>query len=357
MNQELKSTNNNALLIILLLSLGIVLPLVIVELGIRIYSSTVSTSDLSTALDTSEKSKIEINNPSLKGLVRRSSNPKIVYELKSNISGLFLNQPLRTNSLGMRGPEYSLEKNPQIIRIALIGDSIAFGWGVKEEERYSTVLEKLLSEKWGKQVEILNFGVPGYNTMIEAELVEQKVATFNPDMLILHFVNNDDGAPYFMSRPESFWTIKKSFLFEFIKERLVQPSKDSNPNLSVGFGGLPEESKAAVIKEYSYMVGAQAVKRGLDRIGKYAQSKQIPFYIVFGSLRDGQYSLLRQAAKKNGTQLVSIKENVERYFAARGIITPKERIQDLTLNPKDPHPNAKGHGIYAEALFDAISKK
>jgi lysophospholipase L1-like esterase len=257
----------------------------------------------------------------------------------------------------MRGPECSLVKPEGTLRIAVVGDSIAFGWGVKEEERYSTVLGEKLSAALGRPVEVLNFAVPGYNAMIEAALIEQKVSQFKPDMLILHFVNNDDSAPYFMSRPESFTTLQKSFLLTWIRERLDTSKQAVNPNLSTGFGSLPAETKKEVMQEYAYMVGPKAVSTALGRIGAWAHTQQVPLYIVFGSLKDGQYSLLRQAAKRSGAKLVGVKDAVERYFAERGIVTPEDRFKELTLNPKDPHPNEKGHRIYAEALFDAITKQ
>ena len=356
MRKEGDRLPSSVLIAVLLLCFGFIVPLVMVEGGMRLYAWMTSGEDLSSALASSEQSSIAVDNPSLKGLVKQSTNPQIVYELKSNMVGTFLRQPLRTNQFGMRGPECSLTKPEGTLRVAVVGDSIAFGWGVKEEERYSSILAEKLAAARGGPVEVLNFAVPGYNAMIEAALIEQKVSQFRPDILILHFVNNDDSAPYFMTRPESYTTLQKSFLVTWIRERLDTSKKVVNPNLSTGFGSLPAETKKAVMQEYAYMVGPKAVSTALTRIGSWAQSKQVPLYIVFGSLKDGQYSLLRQVAKRTDAKLVGVKEAVERYFTERGIVTPEERFKELTLNPKDPHPNAKGHQIYAEALFEAISQ-
>ena len=134
--------------------------------------------------------------------------------------------------------------------------------------------------------------------------------------------SGEDLSSYFMTRPESYTTLQKSFLVTWIREQLYTSKKVVNPNLSTGFGSLPAETKKAVMQEYAYMVGPKAVSTALTRIGSWAQSKQVPVYIVFGSLKDGQYSLLRQVAKRTGAKLVGVKEAVERYFTERGIVTP-----------------------------------
>lgn len=65
---------------------------------------------------------------------------------------------IRTNSLGLRGDE--LRSDDQVKhRIAVIGDSIALGWGVAEEGTFSSLLNKEL----GKQYEVLNAGVGNMN--------------------------------------------------------------------------------------------------------------------------------------------------------------------------------------------------
>ena len=343
------------LLAALLVTFGVGAPIVLLELGFRVAQWSQNRS-LDEALAASENSEVAINNPSLRGLVKRSDDPKIVFELKRNISGTFLNKPLRTNSYGMRYPQVSLDKPADTIRIALIGDSIAFGWGVAEEERYSSILEKTLSQKFGKKVEVLNFGVPGYNSAMEAEVVQKNIEQFHPDILLLHFVNNDDSAPYFLSENDSPFALNKSFLYSFIKARIkaVQGAGRA-PSHIVGFGSLPQETKNQVMQEYAWMVGPKAVEVALDQIGAWCNDRHIKPYIVFGSLRPGQFSILRRAAKNHMMTLVGIKKYVEQYFIDKGITDREERFKALTLSAADPHPNANGHAIYAQALLDSMT--
>jgi lysophospholipase L1-like esterase len=74
----------------------------------------------------------------------------------------------------MRGPKISKKKPKGVWRIAALGDSTMFGWGIREEETFPAVLQRALnSGSDSREYEVLNFAVPGYNTAMEAELVDQ----------------------------------------------------------------------------------------------------------------------------------------------------------------------------------------
>src|SRR3989338_8286393 len=81
-------------------------------------------------------------------------NALISYQLKSNISKSAFRNTVTTNSLGFRSPEPDSAKP----MIALVGDSITFGYGVADDETLAANLQKLLPG-----YDIQNAGVPGYN--------------------------------------------------------------------------------------------------------------------------------------------------------------------------------------------------
>src|SRR5687768_1727113 len=56
-----------------------------------------------------------------------------LYRHKPNLDLSLGSFRLRTNSLGCRGPEVAREKPSGVFRIVLLGDSVAFGWGVDDE--------------------------------------------------------------------------------------------------------------------------------------------------------------------------------------------------------------------------------
>lgn len=76
---------------------------------------------------------------------RYSDNPELVYEMKPSFSAYDQGVLVTTNTWGLRDREYSWLKSPGVDRIAVIGDSVAFGWGLKIEDTFSELLEVQLN--------------------------------------------------------------------------------------------------------------------------------------------------------------------------------------------------------------------
>jgi len=95
------------------------------------------------------------------------------------------------NAAGFRGREYDRAKPPGVWRIAVIGDSVTYGLGVTGAEAYASVLEARLNSAGPGRIEVLNFGVPGFNPYQEYTLLTSRVQTFDPDLVIMTFTPDD----------------------------------------------------------------------------------------------------------------------------------------------------------------------
>ncbi len=116
--------------------------------------------------------------------VKLSNNPILGYELNPNDPEI--------NSYGLRKPEISITKQPDITRIIALGDSITFGCcTIPSNQTYPFFLEKKLNTMSSNKVEVVNAGVVGYNTMQEAEFYKEKIKDLKPDFLILQVTLND----------------------------------------------------------------------------------------------------------------------------------------------------------------------
>ncbi|PIR52905.1 hypothetical protein COU76_03960 [Candidatus Peregrinibacteria bacterium CG10_big_fil_rev_8_21_14_0_10_49_10] len=118
-------------------------------------------------------------------IYQKSADPRISYELIPNIRRKAYRQTVTTNSLGLRSPEPDATKDT----IVMLGDSIAFGYGIADEE----TLAAQLAEHW-TEFNVLNAGTPGYHLGMETALYEEKLAELNPVMLMLVFHYNDFDA-------------------------------------------------------------------------------------------------------------------------------------------------------------------
>ncbi len=122
---------------------------------------------------------------------RRSENPILGYELKPDYrnDAADLNESYpRTNAHGQRDIERAVDPAAGVRRVVLLGDSIVEGHGVREiDDTLSRQLDALL----GSETEVLNFGVSGYSTRSEVELLKTKALRFDPDLVVLVFTKND----------------------------------------------------------------------------------------------------------------------------------------------------------------------
>lgn len=95
------------------------------------------------------------------------------------------------NAKGLRGKERVYEPPEKTERILVLGDSFAFGLGVKDDETFAYKLEELF-QKAGEKVEVINMGVNGYGTDQELLLLKDEGKKYHPDIVVCQlFVGND----------------------------------------------------------------------------------------------------------------------------------------------------------------------
>ena len=87
------------------------------------------------------------------------------------------------NSAGIRGREVAVSKPDGVFRIAIIGDSISFGFHCRRDQTYAARLDTLLNRQaptGSPRFEVLNFGVPGYNIAQAVETLRARWAPLIP---------------------------------------------------------------------------------------------------------------------------------------------------------------------------------
>ena len=188
---------------------GTLLAVAAAEVGLRvIVSRQEHTRELRDMLERSRAATPEpgVQNVSLRGLVQPSPNDRIVYQLKPGLRATFIGVPVTINRAGFREREVEPTKQPGTFRIVGLGDSVMFGWGVPVEATYLRVLEDLLQRRGDpSRYEILNFAVPGYNSVMEVETFRSVAGSYAPDLVLVGYVSNDDQLPNFMQRSALRW--------------------------------------------------------------------------------------------------------------------------------------------------------
>jgi len=130
------------------------------------------------------------------------------WRLKPNTRGHFFTGEFQTfinnNEQGLR-MNRTIALNKSKFRIAFLGDSNVWGFGVNDKDRMSEQLERIL-----KNIEVINFGVSGYGTDQYYLQLNTTVLKYNPDAVITTFYPNDlieSGNPLLQGYPKPFFNI------------------------------------------------------------------------------------------------------------------------------------------------------
>lgn len=99
----------------------------------------------------------------------------------------------QSNLAGLRSNREYGAKPKNATRILLIGDSFIYGPGVEFEDTFGQQLDRMLhDQKASRQFEVINAGVPAYDTWQEWKLLERIGPSIKPDLVLVgFFIGND----------------------------------------------------------------------------------------------------------------------------------------------------------------------
>ena len=106
---------------------------------------------------------------------------------------------VRINSDGLRDDEYTRDESKKTLLV--LGDSMGWGFGVEEHDRFSEVLERR-HPGWN----VINASVSGYGTTQQLLYFQERGSAYRPDLVLLlfhenDFANNALGSQYWYNKP------------------------------------------------------------------------------------------------------------------------------------------------------------
>jgi len=153
------------------------------EVGVRIYEITQAKSICATAAPPCAVDPTGLLIPSW--TTSRELKPHSLAKVACRDSQRQV--PIRTNSLGLRGPEVIVPKPADIYRIVLLGDETILAPETPEAEHCTRLLAGLLQQRTRVQIEVINAGLPGACPLTEYLLFKQRLLALQPDLVLLHF--------------------------------------------------------------------------------------------------------------------------------------------------------------------------
>jgi len=142
----------------------------------------------------------------------------------------------RFDSIGCRGPDYAVSRDPGIIRVLALGDSYTLGAGVHERDTYAARLAGLLNDNRANaptriKYEVINCGIAGYGIAEAEKLYMTLGRRLDPDIVVLALVPGDDQPGDYRvagGLPPRPWPIEHLFS-SIARLRLWRAAKGSSP--------------------------------------------------------------------------------------------------------------------------------
>jgi D-alanyl-lipoteichoic acid acyltransferase DltB (MBOAT superfamily) len=259
------------------------------------------------------------------------------YELIPSNETPFRDTIIRTNAWGMRDLEYEQPKRDGTFRIALLGSSYVMGWGVDNDEGFEAILESRLDMEPPRdefeRYEVLNFAVGGYTLADHVALCEERVFEFEPDVVI--YVSHTGMMSRELERLADYLAegtaARSTVLQDLLGEIAVDPSQSA------------EEIRRQLRGE----------RRALNRwgYGKIVDAclrhDAVPLNVFLPKIRQIEMTRLDreliELAEETCFQTIILEDVYGDWDSAA-----------IRVAPWDFHPNALGHRLIADNLFDHL---
>jgi lysophospholipase L1-like esterase len=258
----------------------------------------------------------------------------------------------RTNSLGIRGPEYGPSPDPGAFRIVIAGDSFTMGAGVSEKDAYPGILEELLNRGTSeRRYEVVNLGIAGLSARAIVRRMNRLLPRLGPKLLVYGYTLNDiEGPAYLRVEPadRARWKNYRNRLAG-MPSRVLRLFGGSLLCLQQAIAPHPGSYVFEARRNYFENPAAwKALEKEIERMKTLADERHICMVLfIHANLEQlralhpykGIYSKLSDAATQRGIFVVSSFERLSGH-----------RARSLWLAPHNVHPNPAAHALYADAL-------
>ncbi len=291
-------------------------------------------------------------------------DPELLFRMRPGFDFGAGFEPL--NQKGFRGPDFEIQKEKGVFRIACLGDSVTFG---REDASYPEILSiRLKGLNPDQEYEVLNLGVPGYSSWQGKRLLDKEVLNLDPDLIIWLFGWNDHWLAHGFSDSEQVPGSPVAYQLRDMLQRFrtYQALNFMVAKISARDRGARRSQKFRVpLTEYENILEAvvrECREFGVPLILVTAPSGfglgELPDFLVpLGFIEKGEnlariharYNrAVRDAAKGKGVSLVDAQ-----------LLFEKEGVKNFFDNPEKDiiHPNRRGFEFLVDAILDEMQAR
>ena len=278
--------------------------------------------------------------------------------LHSNKEGLVFNERIFTDKYGFRVPykNYNYKKKN---RTFILGDSVAFGNGIREEETFIGLLRQEITNR-----EFINSSVPGYQLKDYINIIQRVEKFKNVTEVIYFFTLNDI---YSVSNVLNIdkkiegeqKTNEGSFILKNIKFinniNIYLRNKSYLYMLLKGLGTDPSKRWFLNLFQEYEKINSKDIEKNLNIINKFVKSKKLLFKVIILPYEyQTRYCSTDILLPQN--QIVTILENLKiEYFDTTNTFCSKENPKNYYYKFDPMHLSKKGHKLMYEYLINEVN--
>jgi GDSL-like Lipase/Acylhydrolase family len=260
-------------------------------------------------------------------------------------------EPNPLNNFGYR--DVTIPPKSSRYRIVVIGDSITWGVGLSEPERYTNVMQQRLGDAY----EVFNFGIPGHNMPEHLQTLGPALST-SPDFILLQLYTNDfetenmerpRARPLLPWRGADAWLLRSSAVYTMLAAQWPRIQEKV---------GLTETYERYM---YRYLGDPQSPESQrsfgmLHRFIATAHDAGVPTGAVMfpnpGVLgRDYAFDYLHDRV-----QGVCAEEHVRCVDLRKPFLSSFTDLKEIVVSPFDGHPSARASVVAADAILSAFEE-
>jgi len=249
------------------------------------------------------------------------------------------------NGLGYRGREVAPGPSSRVIRLVLLGDSIAFGIGVSDDETFASLLD-------GADSEAVNLAVQGYGPDQSLLKLEREGLSFHPDVVVMNLCLDNDFADALLPRYLYDGLHPKPF-FQLESGRLVlQDSHVRLTNLERFGLFVRERSRLVQLLGASTAGAARSQEHWLDRKERATADRDAAVAVVGALLKR-----MHDASGASGAEFLVLVHPDELGFRPHSTwINTLMRCPDLAgMNLVDMRESYRGRQLrYRDIAMDSV---
>jgi len=253
----------------------------------------------------------------------------------------------KLNSMGCRDKEWTTSKPPGVRRIAFVGDSFTYGWGIKEpKDRFTDLIQARFDAHAPGAVEVMNVAKPGWGTGEEIQPIADMVKVYSVDEVVLCHVANDiekllPTAPGFNpTKPPDpkFFNVDSSCLMDYLYRRIYLPRMPTvrryHDWLAEGYG---DESIWRAQQQRFIEIIQTCADHGVT-----LRVALLPFIRTDGEKLNqaALHATLRSFFEANQVPMIDLLPAIH-----------NERPEELIVSRIDAHPNERAHRLFTEAIW------